>query len=168
VFFQTTRLLESFEVGIRTPTLWVAELVVASIDLLTEISGIWPGWIWLLLFGVWTLGSLTDWFVALLLPLYWLLRFITLFDATILLFPVTNGFVPWLTACETFRFFCCSSYLAFSSFASSASLRATVFAIFLICWCRLFKQPKKLKFLDVDFAAFVLLYIMSNPPICSY
>lgn len=143
-------------------------LVVAYIDRLTEMSGSWLPWIWLLLFGVCTFGNFTDWFAALLLgALNWLLRLIILFDATILLFPVTKaGFRFWFTAWDLLRFFW-STYLVFYYFASSASRKATVLAIFLICWCLLFRQPRKLKFLDVDFAALVLLWMISKPPICS-
>lgn len=159
VLVQTILLLESLEVGTLTPTLLVAVLLATSIDLLTEISGSWFDWIWLLLFGVWTFGNFTDWFVLrLLLALYWLLRLMMLFDTTILLLPVTNaGFWFGFTAWERFLFFCCSNYFVFSYFASSASLKATVLAIFLICWCLLLRQPKKLKFLEFGFAAFVLL-----------
>jgi hypothetical protein len=112
----------------------------------------------LLLFGVCTFGNFTDWFVALLLgALNWLLRLMMLFDATILLFPVIKaGFWFWFTAWDLLRFFW-STYLVFYYLASSASRKATVLAIFLICWCLLFRQPRKLKFLDVDFAALVLL-----------
>lgn len=39
------------------------------------------------------------------------------------------------------------SYLAFSSFTFSANLSATALAIFRICWCLLFRHPKKLTFL---------------------
>lgn len=44
-----------------------------------------------------------------------------------------------------FYYFC--TYLDFSSLTFSASLKATVLAIFLICCCLLFKHPKKLTFL---------------------
>lgn len=158
ISFQTILLLESFEVGIRVATLFVAVLLAPYIDRFTETSGIWVVWIWLLLFGVCTFGSFTDWFVARLLAPYWLFLFMMLFEATILLLPVTNaGFWFWLTAWERLRFFCWSVSFAFSSFASSANLKATVFAIFLICWCLLLRQPKKLKFLEVDFAGLFLL-----------
>jgi hypothetical protein len=82
-------------------------LVVAYIDRLTEMSGSWLPWIWLLLFGVCTLGNFTDWFVALLLgALNWLFLLMILFDATILLFPVRKaGFWFWLTAWDLLRFF---------------------------------------------------------------
>ncbi len=118
--FHTILLLESFDVGTLVGILFDWILFVVYIDLLIEVSGIgiWFVCIWLLLFGVCTFGNFTDWLVALLFPLYWLFLFITLFDATILLFPVTNaGFWFWFTAWERFLFFCCSSSFVFYSLA---------------------------------------------------
>jgi len=146
-FYQTTLRLESFDVGTLVATFVpFMLLLVTYIDRFTEMSGSWlfGCWIWLLLLVVWTLGSFTDWFVARLFPLfellfpllYWLLRFITLLEATILLLPVIKA-GRWLlvafTAWERLRFFCCYNYFVFSCLASSAKRKATVLAIFLIC-----------------------------------
>lgn len=106
-FFQTTLRRESFEVGILTPIPFVNVLFGPSIDFFTVISGNWFVWIWWLLFGVWTFGNFTDWVLTeRLFVLYWLFLLITLFEATILLFPVTNaGFWFVFTAWERFLFF---------------------------------------------------------------
>lgn len=65
-------------------------------------------------------------------------------------------------------FSCMLSYLVFSSLAFSANLKATVLAILRICWCLLFKHPKKLIFFNPFLILLLFLYIKSNPPICSY
>jgi hypothetical protein len=63
-------------------------------------------------------------------------------------FPVVKaGLEPGFTVVDLFLFFWSSNYFAFYYLALSANLNATVLAIFLICCCRLFKHPRKLKFL---------------------
>lgn len=49
-----------------------------------------------------------------------------------------------------------------------ASLRAVLLAIFLIFCSRSLKQPSKLTFLDMYLILLLFLYMMSNPPTCSY
>ena len=163
MYHHTTLLRESFEVGIRVAMLFPGVLVLVTyIERFTEMSGNWLVfcWIWLELFGVCTFGSFTDWFVALLFGGLetWFGRVIKLFETTVLLFPVMKaGFKFGLIAWERLRFFCWSVYLAFYYLASSASLKATVLAIFRICWCLLFEQPKKLKFFDPCLTTLFLL-----------
>lgn len=84
--------------------------------------------------------------------------------------PATNaGFVFTLfTAVDLLRVLCSSNSFAFYYLVLSASLNATAFAIFLICCCLLFKQPKKLKFFPPCFITFPLKQTKSNPPICYY
>ena len=107
-------------------------------------------WLTLLLLTVFTLGSLiwlgVSAFCTLLLPLLFII---------VVLLVGTLDFIVWLdgTLVLLFRTFLPSffsyfwTYLDFSSFTFSASRSATVFAIFLICCCLLFRQPRKLTFL---------------------
>lgn len=155
---QTTLLRESLEVGILKPIPPVNVVFWPYVDFFTGILGSWLPWIWWVLPGVWTFGNFTDWLAGRLFILYWLFLFITLFEVTIFAFPVTKaGFWLGFTACERFLFFCSSAYFYLLAFASSANLRATVLAIFLICWCLLFIQPRKLKCFWLDFKGLVLL-----------
>lgn len=105
-------------------------------------------WLTLLLLTVFTFGSFIwlgvsafCWLLALLFMM------VVLLVGTLDLMLLEGTLVLLLRTflLSFFYYFC--TYLDFSSFTFSASLNATVLAIFLICCCLLFKHPKKLTFL---------------------
>lgn len=116
-------------------------------------------WLTLLLLTVLTLGSfiwlgVSD-FCTLLLLLFMM---VVLLLGTLDLMLWLEGMLVLLlrTFLPSFLYSFCT-YLDFSSFTFSASLRATVLAIFRICCWRLFKHPKKLTFLTPFFIRLLFL-----------